>query len=136
MPLHLIGDLDRATFSNIEHQSIEFVQHTIRPYLVKWEQAMRAKLLTQADKQTHVIEFNVDAILRGDIKSRYEAYAVARQWGWLSANDIRALENMNPIESGGDVYLSPMNMTPSDQLEGGETSGETVMDASGNTGRQ
>lgn len=107
VPGHLIGDLERATFSNIEHQGIEFATHCIRPWAVNWEQAISRALLTAPRK--YFAEFNLDALTRGDLKSRYDAYAVGRNWGWLSANDIRALENMNPV-SGGDAYLQPLNM--------------------------
>lgn len=113
VPLHLIQNLDRATFSNIEHQSIEFVVHTIRPWLVRWEQTLNWKLF--ANSRKFFAEFNVDGLLRGDIKSRYEAYATARQWGWLSVNEIRAMENMNPIENG-DIYLQPLNMVEAGQI--------------------
>lgn len=116
VPPHMIGDLDKATFSNIEHQSLDFVVHTIRPWLVRWEQEINRKLLSDAGKVRYFAEHLVDGLLRGDIKSRYEAYSIARQNGWLSANDVRELENMNPIE-GGDVYLSPLNMTPADDPE-------------------
>lgn len=108
VPPHMIGDLDRATFSNIEHQALEFVTHTMRPWLVRWEQELNRKLFRRPDT---FAEFNVDGLLRGDIEARYRAYAVARQWGWLSANDIRDRENMNPI-ADGDVYLTPLNMIP------------------------
>lgn len=115
VPPHMIGDLERATFSNIEHQSIEFVVHSLRPWLVRWEQAINWKLFTPSERQQFFAEFLVDGLLRGDIRSRYEAYAIGRQWGWLSANDVRELENLNPVE-GGDVYLSPMNMVPATQI--------------------
>lgn len=111
IPPHLLGDLERATFSNIEHQSIEFVVHTIRPWLVRWEQAINTKLFSEAERRVYFAEFLVDGLLRGDIESRYRAYAIGRQNGWLSANDIRELENMNPIP-GGDIYLIPLNMVP------------------------
>lgn len=109
VPPHLIGDLERATFGNIEHQSIEFVTHCIRPWLVRWEQALSRALFTAPG--IYFPEHVVEGLLRGDIKSRYDAYAVGRVNGWLSANDIRSLENLNPIQ-GGDVYLQPMNMVP------------------------
>jgi HK97 family phage portal protein len=107
VPAHLIGDLERSTFSNIEHQGIEFATHCIRPWVVNWEQAIARALLTAPRK--YFAEFNLDALTRGDLKSRYDAYAIGRNWGWLSANDIRALENMNAID-GGDTYLQPLNM--------------------------
>lgn len=109
VPPHMIGDLDRATFSNIEHQAIEFVTHCVRPWLVRWEQAISKALFTAPG--VYFPEHNVDGLLRGDVKSRYEAYAVGRTNGWLSANDIRSMENMNPIP-GGDIYLQPLNMAP------------------------
>jgi len=114
IPPHMIADLERATFSNIEHQSLEFVIHTIRPWLVRWEQEIYRSLLTPQERKTYFAEFLVDGLLRGDIQSRYQAYATARQWGWMSANDVRRLENMNPIE-GGDTYLVPLNMIPAGQ---------------------
>lgn len=109
IPPHMLADLDRATFSNIEHLGIEFVVHTLRPWLVRWEQAIWLQLLTPEERKRYFAEHLVDGLLRGDIKSRYEAYAIGRQNGWLSANDIRELENMNPIP-GGDAYWTPMNM--------------------------
>lgn len=110
VPLHKIGDLRHATFSNIEHQSIEFVTDTLRPWLVRWEQAINQKLLSPNERGRVYVEHLIDGVLRGDIQSRYAAYAVGRQWGWLSRNDIRSRENMNPI-AGGDDYLTPLNMT-------------------------
>lgn len=117
VPPHMIADLDRATFSNIEQQSIEFVVHSLRPWLVRWEQRLAAALLTPREQADGLlIEFNVDGLLRGDIKSRYDAYAVGRQWGWLSPNDVRGLENMNPRDDeSGDAYHEPLNMQSSQQ---------------------
>ena len=113
VPPHLVGDLDRATFSNIEHQSIEFVQHTVRPWLVRWEQSISRQLLDEKERLLYFAKFNVDGLLRGDYKSRMEGYAIGRQNGWLSANDIRHLEDLPPIpkEQGGDAYLVNGNMT-------------------------
>lgn len=113
VPPHMIGDLDRATFSNIEQQSLEFVVYSLRPWLVRWEQAINAKLLMPEQRQIYFVEHLVDGLLRGDIQSRYQAYAVARQNGWLSADDIRELENMNPLPDGqGNIYLVNGNMIP------------------------
>ena len=114
VPPHKIGDLDRATFSNIENQSISFAVHTIRPWLVRIEQAMNRALFPEKEKGTYYVRFNMDGLMRGDYKSRMEGYAIGRQNGWLNANDIRALENMNPIpeEQGGNVYLVNGNMIP------------------------
>lgn len=112
VPPHMIGDLDKATFSNIEHQALEFVTHTLRPWLVRFEQELNRKLFpssTDGQPSDTYAEFNVDGLLRGDIKARGDYYVRGRQWGWLSANDIRSKENMEPIE-GGDTYLTPMNM--------------------------
>lgn len=113
VPPHLVGDLDHATFSNIEHQSISFGVHTIRPWLTRIEQAMNKALLSKSEKTRYFVAFNMDGLLRGDYKSRMEGYAIARQNGWMSANDIRELENLNPMppEAGGDVYLVNGNMT-------------------------
>jgi HK97 family phage portal protein len=124
IPLHMLASLERATFSNIEHQSIEFVTHTLRPWLVRIEQAINSRLLTEDERKIFYAEHIVDGLLRGDIKSRYEAYAIGRQNGWLSANDIRRMENQNTIE-GGDVYLVNGNMIPVDlagkkELKGGD----------------
>ena len=114
VPPHLVGNLEHATFSNIEHQSIDFAVHTIRPWLVRIEQAMNRALFTDQEKGRFYVQFNIDGLMRGDYKSRMEGYAIARQNGWMSANDIRALENQNPIpkEEGGDAYLVNGNMIP------------------------
>ena len=118
VPPHMLGDLDRATFANIEHQSLEFVIHTIRPWLVNFEQEAMRSLFTAPERQRYQAEFNIDGLLRGDIASRYQAYSIGRQNGWLSANDVRFKENMNPIENG-DMYLVPLNMIPADQVGAG-----------------
>lgn len=118
VPPHLIGDLDRATFSNIEQQSIEFVVHCIRPWLVRFEQSAWRDLLTESERETLFCEHLVDGLLRGDIESRYRAYAIGRQWGWLSVDEIRARENMNPLPEGaGKEYLVPLNMVPAGEGE-------------------
>lgn len=107
VPLHMIGDLEHATFSNIEQQSLEFVKYTLDPWLVRWEQSLQKALLSDSEKGQYFIKFNVEGLLRGDYASRMQGYATARQNGWMSANDIRTLENMNliPAEEGGDLYL-------------------------------
>jgi HK97 family phage portal protein len=109
VPPHMIGSMDRATFSNIEHQGIEYIQYTMMPYLVRFEQAFAKWLLLDAERQRHTVKFNVNALARGDMKTRYDSYAVGRNWGWLSANDVNELEDRNPVE-GGDQYLVPLNM--------------------------
>ncbi len=110
IPPHKIGDLERATFSNIEHQAIEVVTDTVRPWAIAWEQTLTRDLFTEEMRRTHLVQFNLEGLLRGDIESRYRAYAIGRQWGWLSVDDIREREDMNKIEGGGR-YLEPMNMT-------------------------
>jgi len=107
VPLHMIGDLDHATFSNIEHLSLEFVKYTLDPWLVRWEQGLQKALLSDSEKGRYFIKFNVEGLLRGDYASRMQGYATARQNGWMSANDIRELEDMNaiPDEEGGNLYL-------------------------------
>lgn len=111
VPPHLIGHLERATFSNIEHQGLEFVQHTLLPWLRRWEQAITSRLFDEAERRSYYCEFLVDGLLRGDIQSRYTAYSIGRQWGWLSADDVRRLENMEPLpEKAGEQYLVPLNM--------------------------
>ena len=117
VPPHMIADLERATFSNIEQQSLEFVVFTLTPWLTRWEQAITWKLIPPGQRSEYFAEFLVDGLLRGDMASRYTAYATGRQNGWLSANDIRERENMNPVE-GGDVYLIPMNMIEAGQPQG------------------
>lgn len=111
IPPHKVGILDNATFSNIEHQNIEYVQDTLLSACSAWEQTLNMKLLTEIERRTYSFGFVLDGLLRGDIKTRYEAYAIARNWGWLNADDIRGLENMNPLPDGkGKVYLQPLNM--------------------------
>ncbi|MEW9586252.1 phage portal protein [Paraburkholderia sp. DGU8] len=109
IPAHMVNELERATFSNIEHQEIQFVIYTLLPWIKRHEQAKTRDLLLPSERKQYFIEYNVAGLLRGDQASRYAAYAVGRQWGWLSINDIRRLENMPPVK-GGDVYLSPLNM--------------------------
>lgn len=117
VPPHKIAELNRATFSNIEHQSIEFVVDTIRPWAVRWEQAINWSLFSERDRGRFFAEHVIDGLLRGDTLSRYQAYAVGRQWGWLSANDVAELENNNPLPGEqGDIYMVPLNMVPAGQL--------------------
>ncbi len=107
IPPHMIGDLEKATFSNIEHQSINFVVHTLRPWLVRWEQAIRRDLILRPEQFT--VEFVADGLLRGDTKSRYEAYSQGINAGWMTRNEVRRLENLNPLP-GLDEPLAPLNM--------------------------
>ena len=114
VPPHMVGDLEKSSFSNIEQQSLEFVKYTLEPWIVRWEQSLNRALLTQSEKPTYFIKFNVDGLLRGDYQSRMNGYAIGRQNGWMSANDIRELENLDriPPEDGGDLYLINGNMLP------------------------
>ncbi|MDO4306964.1 MAG: phage portal protein [Eubacteriales bacterium] len=113
VPPHMVGDLEKSSFSNIEQQSLEFVKYTLDPWVSRWEQSMVRSLLTEEEKKQYFIKFNVDGLLRGDYQSRMNGYATARQNGWMSANDIRELENLDriPEELGGDLYLINGNMT-------------------------
>ncbi|SFB52373.1 phage portal protein, HK97 family [Rhizobium sp. NFR07] len=107
VPAHLVNDLEKATFSNIEFQTLDFIIHSLRPWLVRWEQAINRDLLTERDRaEGYFCEFLIDAMLRGDTKARYEAYSSAIQNKWMSANEARIKENMNPRE-GGDVFENP-----------------------------
>ena len=113
VPPHMVGDLEKSSFNNIEQQSLEFVTYTLAPWLCRWEQSMNRRLLREDEKGKYFFRFNVDGLLRGDYQSRMQGYAVARQNGWMSANDIRELEEMNriPEVEGGDLYLINGNMT-------------------------
>lgn len=108
IPPHKVGNLEKATFSNIEQQALEFVQDTLLVYLEAWEQAITRDLILNT--QRYYAEHTLDALLRGDLPGRYAAYAIARQWGWMSVNDILRRENANPIGGRGDIYLTPLNM--------------------------
>ena len=114
VPPHMVGDLEKSSFSNIEQQSLEFVKYTLDPWVVRWEQSIMRGLLSPDEKKQYFAKFNVDGLLRGDYQSRMNGYAVGRQNGWMSANDIRELENMDriPAEEGGDLYLINGNMLP------------------------
>lgn len=113
IPPHLLRDLSRATFGNIEHQSIEYKTYTIRPLAVAMQQEAHRKLFSASEKPTYFTELDLDDLSLADLKSRYDAYAVARQNGWMSANEIRDREGMNPIPTDdGDAYLINGNMVP------------------------
>ena len=113
VPPHMIGDLEKSSFNNIEQQSLEYVKYTLNPWVVRWEQSLQKALINPAERGKYFIKFNVDGLLRGDYQSRMAGYAVGRQNGWLSSNDIREMENMNPIpdEEGGNLYLINGNLT-------------------------
>jgi len=119
VPMHMINSLENATFSNIEHQSLEFVQFTILPWVKRIEQSLTLSLLSTDEMQTHSIKFNVDSLLRGDYKTRTEGYKTLALIGALNVNEIRALENMNSIGEAGDKYYVQLNMTESNNLPQG-----------------
>lgn len=111
VPPHMIGDLERATYSNIEHQSLEYVMHTLRPWLIRIEQAVLTQLIDEEDQEDYFVEFLVDALLRGDTKTRMESYAIGRNMGLYSIDELRSKENENPLPNGwGEHHIEPMNM--------------------------
>ena len=109
----MVGDLEKSSFSNIEQQSMEFVKYTLDPWVIRWEQSLQRALLNHMEKEKYFFKFNLEGLLRGDYQSRMNGYAIGRQNGWMSANDIRELENLDriPAEDGGDLYLINGNMT-------------------------
>ena len=113
VPPHMVGDLEKSSFSNIEQQSLEFVKYTLDPWVIRWEQTIHRSLLLPDEKSQYFVKFNLEGLLRGDYQSRMNGYAIGRQNGWMSANDIRELENLDriPAEDGGDLYLINGNMT-------------------------
>lgn len=118
VPLHLVQNLDKATFSNIEQQSLEFVMYTMLPWFRRWEDCINCQLLTKEQRsQGYYFEYNMSGLLRGDAASMATAFATGRQWGWLSVNDIRRMMNLNSIPNG-DIYLEPLNM-----IEAGKNTG-------------
>ena len=114
VPPHMVGDLEKSSFSNIEQQSMEFVKYTLDPWVIRWEQSLQRALLGFGEKDKYFFKFNLEGLLRGDYQSRMNGYAIGRQNGWMSANDIRELENLDriPTEEGGDLYLINGNMLP------------------------
>ena len=114
VPPHMVGDLEKSSFSNIEQQSLEFVKYTLDPWVIRWEQSIQRALLSHDEKAVYFAKFNLEGLLRGDYESRMNGYAIGRQNGWMSANDIRELENLDriPAEEGGDLYLINGNMLP------------------------
>ncbi|WP_198080479.1 phage portal protein [Acinetobacter calcoaceticus] len=123
VPPHLVAAMDKMTLNNIEHMGMSFVNYSLVPYMTRIESRIRVGLLNESDRKNHYAKFNAGALLRGDLKTRYESYGKGIQWGWLSPNDCRELEDMNPRE-GGDIYLTPMNMTT--KPEEGENDGSQI----------
>lgn len=146
VPPHMVGDLEKSSFSNIEQQSLEFVKYTLDPWVIRWEQSLSRALLNEDEKRKYFFKFNLEGLLRGDYESRMSGYAVARQNGWMSANDIRELENLDKIsaEDGGDLYLINGNMLPLNKAgayankEKEDTADEEIleMDKSSRNGRK
>ncbi|KKL17205.1 hypothetical protein LCGC14_2487890, partial [marine sediment metagenome] len=122
LPPHFLGAMENATFSNIEHQSLDYLNRSLMRWLVKWQEECGEKLLTETAKaaDSHFFEFNTAALLRGDLKARYEAHAIALTHGFKNPNEVRAIENDNSYP-GGNVFRSQMNMEPA---SGGEKSKE------------
>jgi HK97 family phage portal protein len=112
VPLHLVGDLEHATFSNIEHMSLEFAKYTLTPWLSRWEQALQQALLLPSEKSKIFVKFNLDGMLRGDYQSRMQGYSIGIQNGFLSVNDVRGLEELNllPDDEGGNLHFVNGNM--------------------------
>jgi HK97 family phage portal protein len=124
VPPHMLADLEKATFSNIEQQSLEFVKYTLAPWIKRWEQRMNLSLLSRAERQRGLyLKFNVDALLRGDIKSRFEAYKMGLEGRILNANECRDMEDRDGYE-GGDSFWAPLNMAPVEEPR--QAKGETV----------
>lgn len=146
VPPHMVGDLEKSSFSNIEQQSLEFVKYTLDPWVIRWEQSLSRALLSEDEKRKYFFKFNLEGLLRGDYESRMSGYATARQNGWMSANDIRELENLDkiPAEDGGDLYLINGNMLPLNKagayanIEKEDTADEEIleMDKSSQSGRK
>lgn len=121
-----LGDLSHATFTNIEHLAIEFTQWTIGPWLERWCQRLKKDLLSPREKRQYFMEFNLSALLKGDYKTRQEGYQIGRNGGWLSANDIREMENLNPLpDDSGDMYLVPLNMVDAASAIAGSAPSDT-----------
>jgi len=116
IPLHMVGSMKGSTYSNIEQQAREFIDYTMMPWFTNWESELNDKLFRENEKGQYFVKFNVNALLRGDQKSRMEFYAKGIQWGILNPNDVRRLEDMNPRD-GGDDYLTPVNMFTGEQLD-------------------
>jgi HK97 family phage portal protein len=132
IPPHMLADLEKSTYSNIEQQGLEFVTYTIMPWAVRWEQTVYKSLLTPAERKTYFAEYLLDGLLRGDLKTRYDAYHIARLDGWMNADDIREKENMNPLPEGqGQVYLIPLNMVAAGPAQPQPAQGRAIMMAAG-----
>jgi HK97 family phage portal protein len=128
IPPHMIGDLEKATFSNIEEQGIEFVIYTLSPWLVRSEQALMRDLMTREERQRFFIRYLASGLLRGNTEARFKSYATAITNGWMSPNEVRILEDLNPYE-GGDVYLLPLNLAPAEKRLVGQSETRALIEA-------
>jgi len=130
VPPHLVQHLEKATFNNVEHLSLEFVMYTMLPHFRRVEDNINCQLLTpQQRAEGYFFEYNMASLLRGDQKTMAESFAKGIQWGWLSVNDVRRMLNLNQVE-GGDEYLRPLNMVPigDEPGQGGEGDNVKTMD--------
>ena len=112
IPPHMVGDLDKSSFSNIEQQSLEFVKYTLDPWVIRWEQSIQKALFLPQEKKEYFVKMNVDGLLRGDYESRMKGYSIGIQNGFMCPNDIRRLESMDliPVEEGGEYFLTNGNL--------------------------
>ena len=112
VPPHMVGDLEKSSFSNIEQQSLEFVKYTLDPWVVRWEQSLSRALLSETEKKSYFFKFNLEGLLRGDYQSRMQGYSIGIQNGFMCPNDVRELENLDliPDELGGNKYMVNGNM--------------------------
>jgi HK97 family phage portal protein len=136
VPPHMVGDLEKSSFSNIEQQSLEFVKYTLDPWVVRWEQSLKQSLLLPSEKASLMIRFNLDGLLRGDYQSRMQGYSVGIQNGFYSVNDVRQLEDMNLLEDsdGGNLHFVNGNMVKLKDVVAAYSK-EGTTNASTNTGR-
>jgi HK97 family phage portal protein len=116
VPLHMLNELSNATFSNIEHQSIEFVRDTLTPWLVRIESSLFRDLLTPRERESYFAKHSVNALLRGDIKARNEAYRISVEGGWMNRNEVRELEDLNKAD-GLDEFILPLNIATNSERE-------------------
>jgi HK97 family phage portal protein len=129
LPPHLLGDLDRATHSNIEQQSLEFIIYTMQAHFARWEQRIRMSLIPDADRPTHYAEFLLDSLLRGDTITRYQAYQYAISNGWMTRNEVRAKENLNAGPPELDAFLQPAFLAGKPSADGSAAPGDPASKA-------
>lgn len=132
VPPHMVGDLEKSSFNNMEQQSLEFVKFTLEPWLVRWEQALERSLLNFEEKTEFFFKFNLEGLLRGDYESRMKGYSIGVQNGFLSPNDVRELENWDliPDDEGGNQYMVNGNMLPLKKAGAWYTENDNTNDSS------